>query len=142
MQSTKANMKTYSILIKGTGPCGTGENNSSADLLAQTLAQTLRETGHQVTHASISTPDGTLLLHGELTVHPEPPEEKKGGGAKKKGAAAQPSKAEIASNAQAPLPASEILQQAQEPGQAEDSPEGPKDDSRTTSPEPPENTPH
>lgn len=92
MQTKKTKMKsTYSILITGTGPCGTGEKSSSADLLAQSLAQSLRENGHQVEHASIQTPDQTLLLHGELKSHPLPPEEKKGGGGqKKKGAAALP----------------------------------------------------
>jgi hypothetical protein len=83
-------MKPYSILIKGTGPCGTGNKNSSGDLMAQSLAQSLREAGHDVTHASIVMDGETLLLHGAMTTHPEPPEEKeKKGGApqKKKGAA-------------------------------------------------------
>lgn len=113
MQSKKRDMKTYSILIKGTGPCGTGEKNSSADLLTLALAQNLKEAGHQVTHASIVTEDDTLLLHGELSVHPEPPEEKKGGGSVKRKGAGASSKPADKPTGTAALPSSEGSEEGQ-----------------------------
>jgi hypothetical protein len=49
-------------------------------LLAAKLATTLREAGHQIEHASIEGPQGTSLLVGALTKHPEPKKTEGGGG--------------------------------------------------------------
>lgn len=73
-------MNKYSILITGTGPLGTGDAATSADLLAAKLATTLREAGHQIDHASIEGPQGTSLLIGALTKHPDPKKTEGGGG--------------------------------------------------------------
>jgi hypothetical protein len=113
-------MKPYSILIKGTGPCGTGDKNSSGDLLAQSLAQSLKEAGHDVTHASIEIDGEALLLHGQMVTHPEPPKEKKGGAPeKKKGAAPTPPKP-----ASAPTGPAQTPEGKDEKNEPEGTPEG------------------
>lgn len=125
MQTTKHNMKNYSILIKGNGPCGTGEATISADLLTQTLAQSLRDAGHDVTHASIIINDEALIIHGSMTTHPEPPEEKKGGAAPKKKGGAATKQAAPATCGDEPEPENTADQPQPETQESTDEPQAP-----------------
>lgn len=73
--SKGTNTMNYSILIKGEGPVGTGEEDTSADLLAGDLVNLLQAGGHAVEHASLESEGGlVLLLQGSVTKHPEAPD--------------------------------------------------------------------
>lgn len=62
-------MKDYSILIKGSGPCGTG-NEESADILLLELMKSLQNSGHKLGSVSIQA-DGILtIILGGAEEHP------------------------------------------------------------------------
>ena len=62
-------MKQYSILIKGTGPCGEGDENS-ADMRLLELMKSLQNSGHNLTSVSIQA-DGIMIpILGGAIEHP------------------------------------------------------------------------
>lgn len=62
-------MKHYSILIKGTGPCGEGDENS-ADIRLLDLMKSLQNSGHNLTCVSLQA-DGIMLpILGVAEEHP------------------------------------------------------------------------
>lgn len=62
-------MKSYSILIHGTGACGEGTADC-ADMAFQELLQKLQASGHQVTSASMVIDGSVLPIIGAAQPHP------------------------------------------------------------------------
>lgn len=62
-------MKDYSILIKGSGPCGTG-NEESADILLLELMKSLQNSGHKLGSVSIQADGIMTIILGGAEEHP------------------------------------------------------------------------
>ncbi len=67
--SPQTDMKPYSILIHGSGPCGEG-SEQSADIALNGLLQHLQTAGHKFESVSMVIDGGAVPIIGALKEHP------------------------------------------------------------------------